>query len=137
MHVAILLGGFAVLILLAFQFSARRGKVFGKEVKFAVFGFPVVTVEKRRWNELVTVREVRPYVGTREAYLECRQSGDFFLGIAVWVEQHRREVETNSLIRVMCLGDSLNAEEVDAAFPAHLAYGKQLGRGGRMFGAGL
>jgi hypothetical protein len=139
MHIAYLLGGFAALILLSFQLSARQGKVFHPEVVASLFGLPLLTCQKRRWNELVTVREERPYVGTREAYLEGRLCAYFLFGLfAVKMNRYRREIPINTLTRVMFLGESLKADGVDAAFPANLAYGKDQGKGGRMFGgAGL
>ena len=129
--------GIGAAALLWTQFFGRMGKHFGTDVLVSIFGVPLLTRRKYRSNELRTVRESFPYVGTREAYLECRTASYMLLGLLVRFEYREVEIPTNTLIPVMLLGDSISKESLDACFPAYLAYGKDVGKGMAMIGDGL
>ena len=127
-------GIIALLCLLSLQFTARCGKLFGEDVLKSVLGIPLLTRKKYRWNELLTVRERYPYVGTRDAYVEARAATYTLFGlIVVYVKQYRIEIETNTIISVMTVGSSISGAQLNSYFPTHLAYKTGfLGKAGAM-----
>jgi hypothetical protein len=138
MHLLWVPVGLAIVYFLACQGIGRHGKRFGTDMLVSFMGVPLLTRGKYRWNELLTVREQRPYVGTRDAYIEGRAATYLLFGfLVVWFNQRRIEIPMNRVISVMCVGDSIDGKALDRSFPGYLSYPRALGKGASMLSAGL
>jgi len=120
------------------QFAAVGAKPFGTQVLKSAGPLQLLTRRAHRWNELTQIREQRPYVGYREAYLENRSAVYYVFDLVpVFFRFYQVEISMNDIIRVMTIGDSLDGKKLDKHFPDHLAYGEHLGKGDRMRGLPL
>lgn len=137
-----MLGVLLILPLLAsltLVLSLMTKSSYNPSTTFGWLGMTILSRKAYRWNELRTVRESFPYVGTREAYVENRAAVYFlFSVIPIWFRRFQIEVETNLLINVMTLGSQINGDSMDQNFPPYLAYKKDLGKSTSFFqGEGL
>jgi hypothetical protein len=138
MNFALYLLGIFCVYALVVHYVAVGTEPFGSEAIKAVGPLKLLTRRAHRWNELTQVREQRPYVGYREAYLENRSAVYYLFDLVpVFFRLYQVELAMNDVIRVMTIGDSLDGKKLDTYFPDHLAYGGSLGKGNRMHGMPL